>query len=68
MKLCKGSYTIEAAFIFPVVLFCICIVIEVGISLYQDVCAEAMKQGNKEPLDLISAMYRRELVKDLFGE
>lgn len=68
MRAYKGSFTIEAACIFPIILFCICITINVGITLYQEVKQEAMSQMENEKLDLISVMYRRELVKELFEE
>jgi len=68
MKLYKGSFTIEAAFVFPIVLICIFIAIESGISLYDEVRTEAVSQMNKNPLDVVNCMYRREYVKDLFGE
>ena len=68
MKKYKGSFTIETALVFPIVLLCICITINAGIALFDEVCAEAKDQMEKRPLDLISCMYRREFVEDLFGE
>lgn len=68
MRVYRGSFTVEAACIFPVILFCICITIDVGITLYEEIRQEAMSQMENEKLDLISAMYKRELVKELFGK
>ena len=68
MKECQGSFTIEAAFITPLLLFCICLAIELGISLHNEVKILALSQMDHKPLDLVSAMYRRELVEELLGE
>ena len=68
MKKYKGSYTVEAAFILPLLLFCICIAIEMGVVLHQEVQSRVELQAKKEPLDMIEAMYRREYIKELFGE
>lgn len=68
MRAYKGSFTIEAACVFPMILFCMCITIDVGITLYQEIKQEAVNQIESENLDLISAMYRRGLVKELFKE
>lgn len=66
MRAYKGSLTIEAAFVFPIILFCICTTIDVGITLYQEVKQETVSQMESKKLDLVSVMYRRELVKELF--
>ena len=68
MKKYKGSFTIETALVFPIVLLCICIAIDAGIVLSDEVCAEAKAQMEKRPLDLIGCMYRRAFVEDLIGE
>lgn len=68
MRAYRGSFTIEAACVFPIILFFVCITIDVGIILYQEIKQEAMSQMENEKLDLISVMYRRELVKELLGE
>ncbi|MBR5565400.1 MAG: pilus assembly protein [Roseburia sp.] len=68
MRAYKGSFTIEAACVFPIILFCICITMDVGIAFYLEIKQEAMSQMENEKLDLISVMYRRELVKELFEE
>lgn len=68
MKKYKGSFTIEAAYILPLILFCICIVIEMGISLHQEVRAQVETQMENKPLDMVKCMYRREYMKELLGE
>lgn len=68
MRAYKGSFTVETACIFPIILLSICITINVGVSLYEEVRQEAISQMENEKLDLISVMYRRELLKELFEE
>lgn len=68
MKKYKGSFSIEASYIVPLILFCICVVIEMGIALHQEVRAKVETQAQKEVTDMVKAMYRREYVKELFGE
>ena len=68
MKRYKGSFTVEAAIVFPIVLLCICHVIIIGMELCEDVCITAEKYKEKEMLNLIQCMYRKELIEDLLGE
>ena len=68
MKRYKGSYTVEAAFILPLLLACICIAIETGVVLHQEAQMRVENQTKKEPLDMVEDMYRREYLKELFGE
>ena len=68
MKRYNGSFTIEAACVFPLVLFCICVAVWSGISLHEEVRLEAKRQEEKIPIDLVTYMYRRELVDEMFGE
>lgn len=58
----------EAAFVLPLVLTCICIVITMGIGLYQEVRKQTELQAGKEALDMVKGMYQREYVKELFGD
>lgn len=67
MKKYKGSFTIEAVFVLPLILTCICVVITMGIGLYQEVQKQAELQAGKETLDMVKGMYQREYVKELFG-
>jgi len=68
MKKLKGSFTIEAAYILPIILICFCIAVEVAITLHEDVRVLVEAQLQKKPMDMIESMYRRDLVKDIFGE
>ena len=68
MRQYKGSFTIEAAVVFPIVLVCICSVIIIGMELCDEVCITAEQYENDEILDLIHCMYDRELIGDLLGE
>ena len=68
MKKYKGSFTIEAACIFPLVLFCICVAVWSGISLHDEVCLQAKNQEEKITVDIVKCMYRREFIKDIVGE
>ncbi len=65
MKRYRGSFTVEATFIMPLILICICIAIESGVILYQEVknTAEQIKEERQEKL--MDAMYRKELLEDL---
>ena len=68
MKKYKGSYTLEAACIFPLALFCICAAIWSGISLCEEVRLKAIKQEENASVDMIKSMYKRELIRDMVGE
>ena len=68
MKMYKGSFTVEAAYILPFIFACICMVIELGISFHAEIHAEVEQQSISEPLDVIKCMYRKAYVEELFGE
>ena len=68
MRWCKGSFTVEAAVVFPIVLLCICSVIIMGMELCDEVGITAEQYGKSETIDLIQIMYRREIIEDLLGE
>lgn len=68
MKKYKGSFTIEAAYILPLILFCICIAIEMSVSLHGEVRMLVETQRENQPLDIVEYMYRREYVRELLGE
>jgi len=68
MRRYSGSFVLEASYILPVILICICIVIELGVSFHKEVCTRVEAQSEKEMLDVITAMYRREYIKEVFGE
>ena len=67
MKNYKGSFTVEASYILPLILFCICVIVELGVVLHQEVLAEVEAQMEQEPLAMVKAMYRREYVEELLG-
>ena len=67
MRKYNGSFSVEASYIIPLILFCICIVVELGVTLHQEVQTEVKTQMEKAPLDMVKAMYRREYVKELLG-
>lgn len=65
MRKYRGSFTIEAAFIMPLIFLCICIAIKSGVTLYQEVknTSEQIIEENQE--ELIDYMYRKELLESL---
>lgn len=65
MKKYKGSFTIEAAFIMPIIFLCICTAIKSGVVLYQEVkhTAEQIREEKQE--ELIDYMYRKERLESL---
>ena len=68
MRRYRGSFTLEASYILPIILLCICIVIGLGVSLHKTVCMQVEIQSQKETADLIGAMYRYIYIEGLFGE
>ena len=68
MRKYKGSFTLEASYILPIILLCICIVISLGASLHNEVCKRVEMQSQKERTDVIAAMYRYEYIEELLGE
>lgn len=67
-KVYKGSFSIEAACMVPLVLVCFGLAIESGINLHEEVKMQIIKQEETEMLDAIGCMYRRELIKDVIGD
>ncbi len=67
MKVYKGSFTVEAACIVPLILMCICIAIGSGITLHNEVKNRALLVEEEESVDLVSYMYRKELVENVMG-
>lgn len=67
MRKYKGSFTVEASFILPLILLCICVVIELGITLHQEVRMQVAEKAKEETMDMIDAMYHREYLKELLG-
>lgn len=67
MKVYKGSFTIEAACMIPLIFMCICIAIESGITLHNEVKNRALLVREEDAIDLISYMYRKELIENVLG-
>lgn len=57
----------EATFILPLILLCICIAIEMGVALHQEVQMLVDEQTEQKTLDMVKTMYRREYIRELFG-
>lgn len=57
----------EATFILPLILLCICIAVETGVALHQEVQMLVEEQAEQKTLDMVKTMYRREYIKELFG-
>lgn len=68
MRRYRGSFSVEAAFIVPLVLLCMFIAIDVGISLYGEVKMQVESQQEERVTDMVGYMYRSEFIKGLFGE
>lgn len=68
MKKYRGSFTVEASYILPIILMCFFVVIELSVSLHSEVNMQIKSQEEKEPLDVIKTMYRSDYIKDLLGE
>lgn len=68
MRRYNGSFTLEASYVLPVILICICIVVDLAVVLHAEVCTQVEVQLEKESLDVITVMYQREYLKELFGE
>lgn len=68
MRTYRGSFTVEAAFIVPLILLCFCIAINAGISLHEEIKEQILLQEKERPLDMVACMYRREYLKELLGE
>jgi len=68
MKAHKGSFTVEAACIFSLILMCICVAIWSSIALHEEIRLQIIEQEKQAPLDTIKCMYRREFLKEVFGE
>lgn len=65
MKVYKGSFTVEAACIMPLILMCICIAINSGITLHNEVKSRALLVKEEASVDLAAYLYRKELIENL---
>lgn len=68
MKSRKGSFTIEAAFVLPLILGSMCTAILIGISLYEEVRTRIEVQEQEKALDMVKEMYHRTLIEELMGD
>lgn len=68
VKRCKGSFSLEAALIFPLIMFCFCVAIQAGISLQTELRNQSAEAERKESLDIIECLYRKEYAKKVIGE
>lgn len=60
----RGSFSIEAALIMPLVLMCMFMPIWVGVELHQEVKQRAEIEMQMAPLDMIWAMYQQEQMEE----
>jgi len=67
MREYKGSFTVEAACILPLIFMCICIAIESGITLHNEVKNKALLVTEGERIDIVSYLYRSELIEKVVG-
>lgn len=68
MKKYKGSFSMEASYILPIILACILVVIDLSVLLHEEVHVRVEMQMEKASVDMVKAMYRREYIKELLGE
>ena len=68
MKKYKGSFSMEASYILPIILACILVVIDLSVLLHEEVHVRVKMQMEKASVDMVKAMYRREYIKELLGE
>lgn len=62
----KGSFTIEAAVIVPLLLMILLTVVSMAVDLYQETIEIVAEISNKEGINLTMAMYHLDSVKELF--
>ena len=67
MREYKGSFTVEAACVIPLIFLCICIAIESGITLHSEVKNKALLVNEEETVNIVSYMYRKELIEKVLG-
>jgi len=60
----QGSFSVEAAFILPMVLMCLFLPIQVGLEMHQDIKTRAVNIQQNDVVDVISGMYRKEWMEN----
>lgn len=68
MKTCKGSFTIEASFIVPLVLFLMAIAMDTAIILFEETKAQALEYIDEEQIDIVSTLYHIENLETIFSK
>ena len=67
MKRLKGSYTIEAAVLIPMILFIMMTVLLMGIQFYEK-CLYREKNKRLEELDILSEFYMYQVLEEVGDE
>jgi len=67
MREYKGSFTVEAACVMPLIFLCICIAIESGFTLHNEVKSKALLIREEKTVDIVSYLYRKELIEKVLG-
>ena len=65
---CSGSFTIEMALVFPLVMLCFCVAIHTGIALHEEIKQKIEVYEEKRMLDAIACMYRKEYLEGIMGD
>lgn len=63
----KGSYTLEAAILVPLVLFAVMKVSEIGIGCYMEIVEKAPSE-ELEKLDIVSEFYNYQILDEVWEE
>lgn len=64
----RGSFTVEAALIVPIVLFCILLILNQGIELYTQTVAASQNQETWEKFEPVKRFRELELLNDLIKD
>lgn len=64
----KGSLTVEAALVVPIVLFCILLVLNQGLELYGELIKAAQRQEIWEEFHPADKFRKLELLEEMVGE
>lgn len=64
----KGSFTVEAAIIVPMLLLIICGILWLGYRLHDETKATALRPGKLEEIDVMKEIRERDFMIRLMGE
>ena len=67
MKWQKGSYTVEAAILVPLLLFVIFTAVQIGISFYQESATKKISDKIQN-FNIVEEFYHYQLLKEIVGE